>query len=107
MAAFATPSHKSKHISTQRSKETLAASKTTARRKPSTTAESKAFKEEQIMYVFEDNQYIHSGSDEKGFKDATHCYKFNLTDRLKKYFFYVEGLSQSEQPLSPDQMIRN
>jgi hypothetical protein len=33
--------------------------------------ESRVFKLDQILYLFEDNQYVQTGTDEKNFKDAT------------------------------------
>ena len=96
-----TPSNKSKSVrrhTTLITKETIDGTKTasTFKQKQLSSAESKVFKNDHILFVFEDNQYIQTGSEEKKFRDATQCYKFNLTDRLKKYFFYVEGLSPTE-----------
>ena len=55
--------------------------------------------------MFEDNQYIQAGSEEKKFKDATPSYTFDLTERFKKYLFFVEGVPFSDQPMSPDKLI--
>ena len=56
--------------------------------------------------MFEDNQYIQAGSEDMNYKDGTPCFKFDLTERLKNYFFYVESLDLSDQPMSSDVMIR-
>lgn len=69
--------------------------------------QSRVFKQDHEIYIFEDNQYIQTGTEEKEFKDATPCFKFNLTQRLRKYFFFIEGLSVNDQPMSPDAMIRS
>ena len=70
------------------------------------TVSSKLFKHEQVIYVFEDNQYIQTGSEENRFKDATPSYTFDLTERFKKYLFFVEGVPFSDQPMSPDKLIQ-
>lgn len=42
-------------------------------------APPRVFKVDQDIYIFEDNQYVQTGTEEKAFKDATPCFKFNLT----------------------------
>lgn len=69
-------------------------------------APSRVFKVDQELFVFEDNSYIQTGTEAKHFKDATPCYKFNLAQRLRKYFFFIEGLSSDDQPMNPDSMKR-
>ena len=76
------------------------------KKSPIETMSSKLFRHEQIIYVFEDNQYIQAGSEENGFKDATPSYTFDLTERFKKYLFFVEGVPFSDQPMSPDKLIQ-
>mmetsp|Transcript_23648 Transcript_23648/g.36342 ORF Transcript_23648/g.36342 Transcript_23648/m.36342 type:complete len:81 (+) Transcript_23648:930-1172(+) len=40
-------------------------------------------------------------------KDGTPSLRFDLTERLKKYFFFVENVSITDQPMSPERMIKN
>jgi len=61
------------------------------------SSQSKVFKEAHILYVFEDNQYIKT--------QETPCFKLDLTVLLKKYFMYNENLPQSQQTMTPEEML--